>query len=505
MPVPPRDDVEQALRGQVRGQSDYGAARAEQEVYELADVVEGFGIRAYHAKVLLLSWILQLCPASVVMATPFVLGAIREEYGVNRPMVALVGSAVTLGAVGGVLLFGPLHDHLGRKRANLMAVLGIGMLAVAHVALPSDLEGPGRVQWRGFMCLVGLRFAIGMAFGGAACYALLHFVEFLPSQLRGLMMTVASMGWSLGTLYSIWVASVLGDHWRIVLASPIVACLVAFPALLLGPESPRWLFAVGREQESRAVLGEVVATRRLLSPELRTPSLNHVPERVLLSHSVVDLGKEASVCNDIRALFGPALWRVSLITMLIQASVNGASYVMLIWFPEILTVLLGTRHVPYEFFVYAEVVSAVGTLVSAYAMDKCGRRPTLAVSLFATAATTLALAHVPRTYSWLMATYLLQSFTGSGIWPAMQTYCAECFPTVLRGTGGSLCQGFGRASSVVMPIVVGAILDGKAEGELMGSARIEPALAATAITWTVGAIGAVLIPWETANEKMADS
>jgi len=358
MPPPARgDDAEQARPMQAENRQSYGSTPGEQQdVYELADVMDGFGIRTYHYRVLLLSWVLQICPASVVMATPFVLKSIREEYGVNRPTVALIGSAVTLGAVCGVLLFGPLHDHIGRKRSNLLAVLGIGVLAVLHVALPSHLEDPGQVEVRSFVCLVTLRFAIGIFFGGAAGYALLHFVEFLPSRLRGLMMTMSSMGWSLGTLYSIWVASAFSNQWRVVLASPILACLLAFPTLLFGPESPRWLFAVGREQESKAVLSELAASRRLLSPELPTRTLNAVPERVLLSHKAVDPEKDTSLCADVRTLFGPQLRRVTIVTMVIQVSVNGASYVNLIWLPEILTGLLDVPRVPYEMFVYSEMV-----------------------------------------------------------------------------------------------------------------------------------------------------
>mmetsp|Transcript_19489 Transcript_19489/g.58461 ORF Transcript_19489/g.58461 Transcript_19489/m.58461 type:complete len:508 (+) Transcript_19489:155-1678(+) len=502
------DDAEAALPLQAADRRTYGGAAPgpEQDVYELADVMDGFGIRSYHWKVLLLSWVLQLCPAAVVMTTPFVLKPIREEFDINRPTVALIGSAVTTGAVIGVLVFGPLHDQIGRKRANLLAVLGIGILAVMHLALPSHLEPLGQVEVRSFVCLVMLRFAIGIAFGGAAGYALLHFVEFLPARLRGLMMTLSSLGWSIGTLYSIMIASVFEKDWRVVLASPVLVCCLAFPLLLVGPESPRWLFTVGREQESRSVLGEIAASRRLLSPELPTRKLNSVPERVVLSHKVVDPDKDANLCSDMKTLFGPSLRRTTIVTMVIQVSVNGASYVNLIWMPEILTGLLGTRRVPYEMFVYSEVVSWVGTLWSAWAMDHWGRRPTLTICLVGTAVTMQALVMVPGTYNWILFVFLLQSAAGGGIWPAMQTYCAECFPTVLRGTGGSLCQGLGRTASVLLPIVVGALLDGQArEHGIAGDRKVSSAISFSALIWSLGALGALMIPLETANSKMADS
>merc|ERR1719253_50643 len=100
MPVPAEgNDAEQALPLQAGSRPSYGSGGPDQQdVYELADVMDGLGIRVYHSRVLLLSWVLQWCPAAVVMTMPFVLKPIREEYGINRPTVALIGSAVTLGA-----------------------------------------------------------------------------------------------------------------------------------------------------------------------------------------------------------------------------------------------------------------------------------------------------------------------------------------------------------------------------------------------------------------------
>merc|ERR550537_706491 len=124
-------------------------------------------------------------------------------------------------------------------------------------------------------------------------------------------------------------------------------------------------------------------------------------------------------------------------------------------------------------------------------------------ALVATACCTWGLAVVPRTYGSITATFLCLSFVGGGIWPAMTAYTNECFPTALRGTGSAFCQALGRGSAVLFPVLIGFVLD-----DAMGWApRLPPldtALCITAGISVLGAVGAALIPVETANAKMED-
>lgn len=103
----------------------------------MADVVESFGLRSCHIALLLVAWVLLLCPSSIIMAIPYVLDNLREEYGVDNAAAALVGSASTFGAVLGVLTFGRLHDMVGRRSAHLFAIVFICGFSALHLVLPS--------------------------------------------------------------------------------------------------------------------------------------------------------------------------------------------------------------------------------------------------------------------------------------------------------------------------------------------------------------------------------
>jgi len=207
--------------------------------------------------------------------------------------------------------------------------------------------------------------------------------------------------------------------------------------------------------------------------------------------------------DDLAQLFHPKLRRTVFAAGIMQMAVNGASYAMLIWSADILTQLLGIHHAPYELFVYGEMVGWIGTGVAACLLDSVGRKTILVVSLIATACCHWGLTMVPRTYFWICAMFLTLQCVGGGIWPAMTAYTNECFPTSLRGTGGALVQASGRAMAVFFPILMGAVLDDKV-GLTPRMAPLDTALCLTAGVSVIGAVGAMLIPTETANAKMED-
>lgn len=482
-------------------------------VVEVADVIESFGFRVYHVGLLLVIWCVLTCPAAVTSGIPFVMSPLQQEFGINHAQTALVGSALTSGAVIGVLIFGRVNDLYGRRQANLIAVILIGLLSACHLLLPavSGTERGSASALKIFTLLVALRACIGFFFAGPASFALLLFAEFLPSKHRGLMMTVANGGWSFGSLLGICMASQYETNWRMILAAPAMASVVAILALSMSPESVRWLFVVGKEEEGRRVLQHVLSSRLCLALDDSKRVFETVPPVVKVSAvpTASDSpsrrhGQETDIWADVRSLFGPKLRRATFCAAVLQISVQGSSYVMLIWVADILKVLLGSSRAPYEIFVYAEVAGWIGTASAAVMLDKIGRRAVLTYSLSATSGIIMAMVLLPRRYHWITMCYLASQIVSGGIWPAMLAYVAECFPTTVRGTGGALCQACGRASAMLLPILVGAVLDGGLERVVGLTSPIDLVLRFVAGMNLVGAVAAALIPQETANCKMVD-
>jgi len=473
----------------------------------MAEVIESVGLRWCHVGLLFVTWILLLCPSSIIMATPYVLSSLRNEYGVSRAAAALVGSAVTLGAVFGTVAFGRLHDQVGRKLSHMLAAVLICIFSALHLLLPAvSAREKGSIEaGYSFALLIALRIFLGILFAGPASFAALYLIEFLPSQHRGFILTMCTAGWSVGTLYAIAVAYFFDGNWRMILAAPVPVCIAATIAFYFCPESPRWLFVVGRRDDARTVMNSVFSSRLIMAPTSptpwqQTPKLLHISKDECKAAAAVS-GK--STRDDLAQLFSPKLRRTVIACLLMQIAVNGASYAMLIWSADILTQLLGIRHPPYELFVYGEMVGWIGMGFAACLLDTLGRKFILVSALFATAFCHWGMTMVPRTYFWICTMFLILQLVGGGIWPAMTAYTNECFPTSLRGTGGALTQSAGRGMAVFFPILLGAVLDDKI-GLTPRMTPLDSALCVTAGLSIIGAVGAMLIPQETANAKMED-
>ncbi len=94
---------------------------------------------------------------------------------------SLIFVATLLGRPLGALLFGRYADRVGRKRTNLIAVSGFGILSFVMAALP------GYYEWGivAVILFVVLRFVDGVFVGGSYSAASPLAMEYLPRQKRG--------------------------------------------------------------------------------------------------------------------------------------------------------------------------------------------------------------------------------------------------------------------------------------------------------------------------------
>eukprot|EP00747_Dinoflagellata_sp_TGD_P031066 gnl/TRDRNA2_/TRDRNA2_135048_c0_seq1.p1 gnl/TRDRNA2_/TRDRNA2_135048_c0~~gnl/TRDRNA2_/TRDRNA2_135048_c0_seq1.p1 ORF type:complete len:470 (-),score=55.39 gnl/TRDRNA2_/TRDRNA2_135048_c0_seq1:335-1744(-) len=241
--------------------------------------------------------------------------ALQEEARVEWPDVrgvelAMLTTVVFVGELLGAIIWGPLADRMGRKRAFLASNLAIISFGVLSAAAPS------------FWWLTALRGLVGVAIGGIII-PFDNLSESVSERHSAPLGFAIEYWWTLGTLYINGLAAVVlqapWGGWRsLVLLScvPLVlACLGYFvldesPTWLLScvplvlaclgyfvlDESPTWLLDVGREAEALAVvqkaaayngkdLGDAIALvpyeresepsfRDLFSPELRRRTIS---------------------------------------------------------------------------------------------------------------------------------------------------------------------------------------------------------------------------------------
>jgi MFS family permease len=201
-------------------------------------------------------WILDGLEVTIVGSMSDALKPVKTGLGMSSFDIGLAGAVYVAGACVGALLFGQLTDRFGRKKLFLIT-LGVYTVATVLTAFaPNPL-------WY-FIA----RFLTGMGIGGE--YAAINSAidELIPKKYRG-RVDVAING-------SFWVGAAAGSLLTIplldpTLIDPAIGWRLAFglgAILAVGilvvrrhvPESPRWLFVHGREDEGDTIVKDIEST-----------------------------------------------------------------------------------------------------------------------------------------------------------------------------------------------------------------------------------------------------
>ena len=195
-------------------------------------------------------WILDGLEVTIVGSMSDALKPASTGLGLSSSDIGFAGSAYVAGACLGALFFGQLTDRFGRKRLFLLT-LGFYIFATVLTAFSVN------PTW-----YFAARALTGAAIGGE--YAAINSAidELIPAKYRG-RVDVAING-------SFWVGAAAGALLTIPLLDPTVVsaslgwrlafglgAILAVGVLLVRrhvPESPRWLFIHGREDEGEEIV-----------------------------------------------------------------------------------------------------------------------------------------------------------------------------------------------------------------------------------------------------------
>jgi MFS family permease len=198
-------------------------------------------------------WILDGLEVTIVGSMSEALKPNDTGLGLSSADIGFAGAAYVAGACVGALFFGQLTDRFGRKKLFLIT---LGVYTVATV-LTAFAPNPA---W-----YFAARFLTGTGIGGE--YAAINSAidELIPAAYRG-RVDVAING-------SFWIGAAGGSLLTIPLLDPTkvdpawgwrlafgLGAILAIGILLVRrnvPESPRWLFIHGREDEAEAIVRDI--------------------------------------------------------------------------------------------------------------------------------------------------------------------------------------------------------------------------------------------------------
>jgi len=378
-----------------------------------------------------------------VLLYVFAVQTLRTQFHWSAATAGLVSSATLLmSSVGGVLA-GVLADRIGRSRTLIYAILVY------------SIGSGGSATSTGIVSLLLWRAVVGLGLGGEWSAGAVLVAESWPPQHRAKAIGLMQSGWALGYMLA-----------------------AATTAYILPRFGWRMLFLVG----VLPAFFTIWIQRKVKEPEIWS--------------SKTSTGR-------ITDLFRPPLARRTFLATALATSVLFAYWGLNTWLPGFLSAPksqggAGLNILDTSGWIFIMQFGAfLGYVSFGWLADSFGRRPTFFWYVLMAAILTPIYGLTPRwagasSETWLLILGPLIGFCGTGFFALFGAMLAELYPTSIRGTAQGFVYNFGRATSALAPLAVGAVADRQGIGA---------ALALNSAFFLIGSVLVFTLP-ETKNTKL---
>jgi len=347
-----------------------------------------------------------------------------------------------MSSVGGVLA-GVVADRIGRSRTLIYTILVY------------SIGSGGSATATGIVSLLLGRAVVGLGLGGEWSAGAVLVAESWPPQHRAKAIGLMQSGWALGYMLA-----------------------AATTAFILPRFGWRALFLVG-------VLPAFITIwiqRKVKEPEIWSAK---------------------SSTGRITDLFRPPLARRTFLATALATSVLFAYWGLNTWLPGFLSAPksqggAGLNILDTSSWIFIMQFGAfLGYVSFGWMADRFGRRPTFFWYVLMAAILTPIYGLTPRwagasSETWLLILGPFIGFCGTGFFALFGAMLAELYPTSIRGTAQGFVYNFGRATSALAPLAVGAVADRQGIGA---------ALALNSAFFLIGSVLVFTLP-ETKNTKL---
>lgn len=371
--------------------------------------------------------------------------------------IGVAAAVYIVGACLGALFFGQLTDRLGRKKLFMITLCIYITATVATAFAFSPLY---------FYCA---RFVTGAGIGGE--YAAINSAidELIPARARGRVDLSINGSYWVGSAAGAALALLLLDPsvlpmdvgWRICFGLGAILGLLILVVRRNVPESPRWLFIHGREEEAeRIVSGIEQEVRDETTQELQEPEGGPLTIRQRKSISFREIGRVAFTKYPKRSILGIALF-------VGQAFLyNGVTFNL----GTLLTTFYGVAAATVPLFIIIWALSNfAGPLTLGRLFDTVGRIPMIAGTYIGSALISVGLAIYLVSGAdspWIFLAILMAAFflASAGASAAYLTV-SEIFPMETRALAIAFFYAVGTAAGgVTGPLLFGRLIGSSDRG-----------------------------------------
>lgn len=351
----------------------------------------------------------------------------KEFWTLSDKQVEWIATAGLIGAIAGAAFSGRITDILGRKVVILASavIFGIGALWTGWAGSPESLFAG--------------RLFLGIAIGVSSYAVPMYIAEISPTRQRGALVSAFQLLITIGIFVSY--LSDLGfasegnlESWRPMFLVGVFPALILFVGMAFLPETPRFLFAKGKEDKGRKIL------EKLEDPDLVEQSIAKMKEEIELDKNSARSWKE---------LFQPWLRNALYIGMGIMFVQQFVGINTVIYYcPEIFSRAgFDGKVAPIAASVSVGIVNVLFTIVSMFFIDRLGRRKLyfigvsgIVLSLLALAASFYFQDALGDTMKWvtigLVLLYII--FFAISLGPLGWLIISEIYPLKVRGLGMSM-------------------------------------------------------------------
>lgn len=368
--------------------------------------------------------------------------------------VAQIGVAAAFyiaGACGGALFFGQLTDRFGRRKL-FIATLAIYLAATVATAFSFT-------PWYFF----GARFFAGAGIGGE--YAAINSAidELIPARVRGRVDLAINGSYWLGSALGAAAALVflntaifpIDVGWRLAFVVGAAFGLAVLVVRRSVPESPRWLFIHGQQDEAERIVDAIEADIEQETGEPLPKPKGSLTVRQRKSIPLREIAKVAFTLYPRRAILGLALF-------IGQAFMyNGVTFNLGTLLSAFYAV--GAGMVPVFFMLWA-LSNFAGPVLLGPLFDTVGRKPMISLTYLGSAVVAVVLAGVLVSQlggAWTFLAVLMVCFflAGSGASAAYLTV-SEVFPMETRALAIAFFYAVGTAiGGITGPLLFGQLIE----------------------------------------------
>lgn len=342
-----------------------------------------------------------------------VVGTISEAFALSTRATEMMVTSLLAGCFVGAVLAAPISQRIGRRPSCLLAA---ALACAGYLLVP---VGQGMAPGVGM--LVMARILIGLGVGLSSMVVPMYAAEVTPARHRGAVVSLFQLAVTIGILlgYAVPLALTGRASWEAMLGGGALIALACVGAVLLLPESPRWLLSRGRIAE-----GEAAALRLGLAGEISSPD-----------------AEGAAPAGDWRAVLGTGSTKAVLVLCSVLFVLQNFSGIdgILYYAPHIFTELgfpAGVAALAATFGL--GLVNVLATLAAMMLVDRLGRRPLL-IAGSAAMAVSLALVIVAALADWPyvalagLCAYIVAFALSLG--PLPYVLMSELFPSAIRERG----------------------------------------------------------------------